>query len=165
MNNEQKIQQLERQVQELLNWKDNKDKQQIQYPIDVNSKKVLKEGLYYPNGKLIPISSYVYSDLLSIGIVFMFNGIEMVSPATSILKTFTAAISDVITSVGHGFQDGRYVAVASTGTLPAGLDEVTPYYVINSTADTFKLSTTLGGGAVDITDAGSGTHYIGNIAL
>lgn len=73
---------------------------------------------------------------------------------------FTAdAGTDVITSAAHGRPDNSTIQVSNSGgALPAGLSADTTYYVINSTTDTFKVSTTLGGAAVDITDAGTGTH-------
>lgn len=72
--------------------------------------------------------------------------------------------TDTITSAGHGLSDGDPVPVSNTGgALPAGLAAGTTYYVINSTADTFQLSTSEGGAAVDITDTGSGTHFVGEV--
>lgn len=72
--------------------------------------------------------------------------------------TFTAATTDIITATAHGLVDGTRVTVATTTTLPAGLAASTNYYVIEATTDTFKLSATPGGAAVDITSTGSGTH-------
>lgn len=73
--------------------------------------------------------------------------------------TFTAdAGTDVFTATGHGLSDGDVVHVSTTGTLPAGLSANTDYFIISSTANTFQLSLTTGGSAVDVTDAGSGTH-------
>lgn len=74
--------------------------------------------------------------------------------------TFTAdAPTDVVTSVSHGLSDGDILFVASSAAdLPAGLLPNTIYYVITATTNTFQLSTTSGGSAVDITDAGTGTH-------
>ena len=71
---------------------------------------------------------------------------------------FTAAASDTITSAGHGLSDGDVLLLTTTDTLPAGLSVNTPYYVISATTNTFELSATSGGSAVDITDAGTGTH-------
>ena len=71
---------------------------------------------------------------------------------------FTAATNDTITSTGHGLYNGQIVSVSSTGTLPAPLAAGTKYYVTTSAANTFKLSLTSGGTAVDITSIGSGTH-------
>lgn len=71
---------------------------------------------------------------------------------------FTAATTDTITSAGHGLSNGDVLLLTTSDTLPAGLSADTPYYVINSATDTFQLSTTSGGSAVDITDTGTGTH-------
>lgn len=78
--------------------------------------------------------------------------------ASSKSDTFTAAVDDVITCNSHGLSNGDTIVVNSSGTLPAGLSENTTYYVINSTTDTFKVSTTLNGNAVNITNTGSSTH-------
>jgi len=86
--------------------------------------------------------------------------------------TFTVNTgTDVITSVAHGLNNGEVVNFTSDTALPGGLsaylEEVDTfifepngalYYVINATTDTFQVSTTLGGSAVDITSVGSGTH-------
>ena len=73
--------------------------------------------------------------------------------------TFTAdAATDTITSTAHGLTDGQRVKLSSTGTIPAGLSTSTVYYVRDSAPNTFKVSLTSAGSAVDITSAGSGTH-------
>jgi hypothetical protein len=74
---------------------------------------------------------------------------------------FTAvAATNLITSAAHGLSAGVRVRVSSTAALPAGLAAATDYFVIASglASNDFKLSATLGGGEVDITDAGTGTH-------
>lgn len=72
--------------------------------------------------------------------------------------TFTAAVTDIVTSTGHGLIEGHQVVLTTTGTLPAGLSLATYYFVKYIDANTFYLSTTLGGAAVNVTDTGSGTH-------
>lgn len=78
---------------------------------------------------------------------------------------FTVAIStEIITAVGHPFANGDAVRVWNTGgALPTGLSALTDYYVISVSGDTFKLSATSGGSAIDITAAGTGTHFVGLI--
>lgn len=74
---------------------------------------------------------------------------------------FTAvAATDLLTSTAHGLAVGDIIQFSSSTTLPAGLEPNTDYFVIASglTADDFKVSTTLGGSAVDITSTGTGTH-------
>ena len=68
------------------------------------------------------------------------------------------ASTDVFTATGHKLELGHAVEISTDGTLPGGLSASTKYYVIELTADTFKVSTTLDGSALDITSAGTGTH-------
>jgi len=67
--------------------------------------------------------------------------------------------ADLITAFGHGLQtDQRVFVLACPGAvIPAGLAENTAYFVLASglTANAFKLSTTSGGAAVDITAGGA----------
>ncbi len=79
--------------------------------------------------------------------------------------TFTAAASDICTKVAHGFRTGEAVrCTTSAADLPAPLVEFITYYVIRLDADTFSLATSsanaLLGTAINITDAGTGTHSI-----
>ena len=71
--------------------------------------------------------------------------------------------TNTITITGHGLADNTRVVVRNEGgALPAGLSGAvgTEYYIITSASDTFQLSATEGGAAVDITDTGSGIHRI-----
>lgn len=82
--------------------------------------------------------------------------------------TFTAdASTDVITytsttSLPSNLLTGTRVRVSSSTTLPAGLAAATDYYLIKVTDSTAKLATSyanaIAGTAIDITDAGTGTH-------
>lgn len=84
--------------------------------------------------------------------------------------TFTAdAPTDVCTytsttSVPSNILTGTRVRLTTTTTLPAGLALATDYYVIKVSDTTFKLATSyvnaVAGTAIDITDAGTGTHTI-----
>lgn len=66
--------------------------------------------------------------------------------------------TDVITSAGHGLSDGDVLLLTTSNALPAGLSAGTPYFVRDKTTDTFKLSATSGGAAIDLTTAGTGVH-------
>lgn len=76
---------------------------------------------------------------------------------------FTAnASTNVLTGSGRTFTNGDRVRVSNTGgSLPAGLSTLTDYFVISVSGSTFSLSATSGGSAIDITDAGTGTNFIG----
>ena len=66
--------------------------------------------------------------------------------------------TDFLTSAAHGLSNGDRVMVFSGTTLPAGLSANTVYFVVSKTTDTFKLSLTSGGSAINMTDDGTGTH-------
>jgi hypothetical protein len=70
---------------------------------------------------------------------------------------------DTITISGHNFVNGDRVlySVSSGGTAIAGLTSYTMYFVVNVSGDTFKLSSTQGGAAINLTSQGVGTHYFG----
>jgi len=73
------------------------------------------------------------------------------APTVSFQFTPTSvdATADTITYASHGL--GTNVRVKITGTPPTGLTAGSVYYVVSPTTDTFKLSTTSGGAAVNIT--------------
>lgn len=82
----------------------------------------------------------------------------------SIVNTFPPSAvndtTDVITINNHGYVNGFIVQFSSTGTLPAPLAPGTDYYIINATTNTFKLSATLNGGAINLLSQGTGTHTV-----
>lgn len=70
-------------------------------------------------------------------------------------KNFMAVPStDTVYSVAHGWSDTQKI-VFYQGTPPTGLTEGTTYFVRDSTTDTFKVSATAGGAAIDLTGAAS----------
>lgn len=76
--------------------------------------------------------------------------------------TVDATLSnDALFSRGHGMSDGDRVMLFNVfaEALPTGLTEGTIYYVVQSTTDSFKVSTTAGGSAVDITALGGGEFF------
>lgn len=54
------------------------------------------------------------------------------------------------------------VWLSTDGTLPEGLQADTTYYIVSrdASAKTVKLSATSGGAAIDLTDSGSGQHWL-----
>ena len=103
------------------------------------------------------------------------------TPVTSVLAdattntlgqsdTFSAdASTDVCTytstaNIPSNILTGTRVRLTTTTTLPGGLSLATDYYVIRVSDTTFKLATSyanaVAGTAINITDAGTGTHTI-----
>jgi hypothetical protein len=80
----------------------------------------------------------------------------------------TATISNaspaVITVATSPLNDTA-VRFTTTGTLPSPLTNTTTYYVVNRTATTFNVSTSIGGSAINTSTAGSGTHTVTTVSL
>lgn len=84
--------------------------------------------------------------------------------------TFEIAVADVnystnrITQEAHGLVTGDSVIFTSTDTVPGGLTADTAYYAIRVDANTFQVATSRAnakaGTAIDIIDAGVGTHTL-----
>lgn len=66
--------------------------------------------------------------------------------------------TDEIIRTAHGLTTGDYVFFTTTGTLPSPLVNTSIYCIISTTTDRYKISSTCGGGAINITSSGSGTH-------
>ena len=87
-----------------------------------------------------------------------------------VARSFAAqSATDTLVAVSHGYQspvDGPF-ALSSTGTLPAGLGATSTYYTRTIDAHSLRLYATeqeaLNSAAtsVDITGAGTSTHFIG----
>lgn len=170
---EEEILQLEKRVAELTSWKEEKMRERLTYPLDYSSKNTLSKfsslfnsPLINPTGRTFPTYLNVITDLTAYGIEVTLNDQKRVLLIMLNLKAFTAdAASDVITdsSGNHNLDNGNGVAFTTEGVLPAGLNKTTVYYVINRTGTTFKVSISIGGSAVNITDAGSGNHFYGKL--
>lgn len=75
------------------------------------------------------------------------------APAGGTPLRYTAdAATDFITSTAHGLIANDKI-VFMNGAAPAGLTEGTVYFVKSPTANTFQVSATAGGAAIDITNA------------
>ncbi|HWV45132.1 MAG TPA: tail fiber protein [Nitrospira sp.] len=76
--------------------------------------------------------------------------------------TVTIASPGVFTLTGHGLQIGDAVYLTTTGALPTGLSANTLYYVAATSfaANTFTLTASRGGSAINTSGTQSGTHTL-----
>ena len=77
------------------------------------------------------------------------------SPSTvPAAKTVTSVDTgtDFITSTAHGLNNGDMITFSriSAGAFPSGIAANTVYYIVNKTTDTFQISLTSGGAAINI---------------
>jgi hypothetical protein len=88
---------------------------------------------------------------------------------------FTAVAStEIFTAPGHTFANGDKVVLKANSGLPAGVTAETIYFIIGVSGNTFQLSLTSGGAAINITTDGDGeimrvvTHVVpaaGNLKI
>jgi len=76
----------------------------------------------------------------------------------------TDGTADSATSRAHGLTDDDrvFLRAAHGEALPTGLDASTVYYVVSATTDTFQLSATQGGAAIDI---GAGEFHFQRVTI
>jgi prepilin-type N-terminal cleavage/methylation domain-containing protein len=80
------------------------------------------------------------------------------------VQSMTAS-NDLITIPNHGFTNGDPVVFQGDGTIAGGLSKSTTYYVIDTATNTFKVASTAGGTAIDLTsDSDSSTGSLISIA-
>lgn len=77
------------------------------------------------------------------------------------VNTTASSTSDNFTTTSHGLvlHDRVMISVNTGGTQPGGTSSTTRYYVVNPTANTFQISTSKGGSALDITSNGSSVRF------
>lgn len=86
-------------------------------------------------------------------------GTTLVSSGT---VTISVASPSVVTWTAHGLDNGSVVRfTVAGGSLPTGLTVGTSYYVINATTDTFNVSATKGGSAINTSGSSTGTITAG----
>lgn len=72
--------------------------------------------------------------------------------------TITIASPGVVTQTAHPYVNGDRIKLSTTGALPTGLTAGTVYYIVNAATDTYQLSATSGGAAINTSGSQSGTH-------
>lgn len=74
--------------------------------------------------------------------------------------TIASSTPAVMVAVGHNYQNNNRIRFTTTGTLANFLLPNFDYYVTNRMTDSFYASSSLGGAAVGVSNAGSGIHTI-----
>ena len=85
------------------------------------------------------------------------------SPLNADPKFYSVVLAtEVFTSLAHGFVNDDKV-VFYNGVVPGGLVEGTEVFIITATTDTFQVSLTSGGVAIDITSIGADTVRVSKV--
>lgn len=152
-------QKLLQRVDALEKWKAQRERQQLTYPLDVQSQSILNKYVMVINDKFDFIVYGVADHAVSRYFGTQGNKAFEISPQT-LFRYSVNATTNVFTVQGTNLLNDEAVLVTTNDTLPAPLDGTTTYYVINSTGTTFKLSLTVGGAEINVTDIGVGNQFI-----
>lgn len=93
------------------------------------------------------------------------SGCITVTFTAGYLIPFTASAStDVLTFTDYTPTNGDSFRLSNSGgALPAGLTTNRTYYIVGASGSTCQLSLTSGGAAINLTDAGSELHFLGEL--
>lgn len=166
---------LEQRIKALEDWKSARERQQVTYPLDIQSFQILNKyflsqvnSLWYEGGA----SGVTFKDIL----VQQDGNINSLSAKTSLIR-YSINTSDDTLLIGQDivnkrqgqFEDDQRVSLFAAGlnapgSVPGGL-ETEPaggFFVVNATngGTNIQLSNTSGGAAINITSQGTGEQYI-----
>lgn len=112
------------------------------------------------SGALRALNAAVTFDVPAVTIRYVgfWNGatfLECAANGGATPKNFMSiAATDIVYSASHGYSDATTIVFIG-GTPPAPLVEGTTYFVRDSVTDSFKVTATSGGAAIDLTAAAS----------
>jgi hypothetical protein len=78
----------------------------------------------------------------------------------SVVDLTTQGVGPHFVAIPHNYANGTKVYLYSAGTLPSGISNSTPYYVIPVDALSFKISETINGAGFDFSTGGIGDQFI-----
>lgn len=123
----------------------------IRYNTDTSSFEGYREGWEYL-GSYVTMGSKAFFKANDVELAEDVQLRDKLTTMTSINQT----TNEFITS-SHDFVNGDIIQIGSTTSVPTGVSANTNYYVIDTTASNFKVSTTRGGSAANLQSTGSGT--------
>lgn len=147
-------------IDKLEKWMQEKTAQQISYPLDQQSLIVLGKYFMHIVGSTLTIGGAAGNTFLNY-IGEQDNQKFQVSTDTFVQYAVNVS-TDTLTTINSGvnFANNTQIYVSTESTPPSPLSLTGNYFIINSTGQSFKLSLTSGGAAINITDVGVGKQYI-----
>lgn len=152
-------QDLIKRIEALEKWKADRERQQIVYPLDFQSQQILAKYFMHITGTVFTTGG-AGGNIFTHYIGNQDNLQFQVDKNTFIPYTVVPSTNVFTVTGGTYFEDDTQVYVSTEDTPPSPLVAGDPYFIINSTGQTFKLSLTQGGAEINITDTGTGRQYI-----
>jgi len=153
---------LENRIAALEKWKEERTRQQLTFPFDIQSQAILQRYFMHITEELttegdLP-GSYITRYLGK-------QAEKQFDVFRNTLLQYTVDITnDLLIVLGKVFIAGTQIWFTTENTAPAPIDTsgATDYYVINPSGTSFQITTVSGdvGSIVDITDVGVGRQFI-----
>lgn len=155
---QEEIKKLMVRIESLERWKSAREKQQIVFPLDEESRKVLNKWFM----SITTVVSYIggAAGKLFTSYIGKQDDQEFEVSANSFIEYSVNISTDYLTATRSRFDNNTQVYLVTENTAPAPLTTVASYFVINSNGLTFQLSATMAGAAINITSIGVGKQYI-----
>lgn len=158
---------LENRIKALEKWKEEKTRQQISFPLDINSYRVLNKYFLSQASPAIDVVASA-TGLEATYLVVRQDSKSYTISALPYLFSFVASTGTdelTVTNVLNpldvpNFATDTPIRFETTGTLPSPLALGTTYYVKAPGGNVFDVATSPGGASINITTTGTGTHYI-----
>lgn len=125
-----------------------------------NSVSTMRQGAYLLGTGAYPQLRQTITALYDTVAPFNVSTIYWGGSYANVTVTISIASPAVITRTAHNLSNGDRVSFGTTGALPTGITARQQYYVINAAANTFQISLTSGGSAINTSGTQSGTQYI-----
>ncbi len=149
---------LQQRIEALEQWKAERERQQITFPLDIQSRIILGEHFMHIlktiNYEVVGAAAHMISTYMGS------QGTQNFELNPQTIFSYTANITTDTLTTTVNFANDTDVYLYTDDTYPAPFAVNTIYYVVNSTGNTFQLALTVGGAAINITTIGSGAQYI-----
>jgi hypothetical protein len=144
-------------IEALEEWKRQREQQQITFPLDHVSVEVLQK---YFMRILGTVTYTAPSGNEFVNYIGKQDELEFAVARNPYIAYTVNATTNILTLEKGSLADDTQIIFYSEDTLPDPLVSGVTYYVISSSGSTFKVSATLGGSEIDITDTGTGRQYV-----
>lgn len=79
-----------------------------------------------------------------------------IKPGTAVSGVTVDHTTNTFTKASHGLGNNTVIYFMTSSSYPTNVSGLTKYYIVNTATNTFQISTTLGGAALDMTGNGTG---------
>lgn len=162
-----KIDNLERQVNELVSWKNEKTRQQISFPIDIESIEVLNKYFLRTFIELTTkfgttYNTQYFSKQDNKYFISNYKAFDIAEFTVDVPNNKIIVSKMLFNNEALPVEESKVFLIETTDTAPSPLDLLTtPYYMVkNIVGNKMQLADSSTGTIITLTDIGVGKHYL-----